>query len=97
MSKRGGSADKRLSSYANKKRRLRFYTNDPTCQHCGRLTQHPKGYVIDHIQALCNGGTDTDDNLQLLCHDCHDKKTAKDLGYEYRERVTIGLDGWPVE
>lgn len=97
MSKRGGSADKRRSGTALQKLRLRMYTTNPCCNSCGRLTKHPEGYVLDHIKALCNGGRDTDDNLQLLCHDCHDKKTAKDLGYEYRERVTIGLDGWPVE
>lgn len=33
---------------------------------------------LDHIKALCNGGTDTDDNRQGLCHDCHAAKSVRD-------------------
>lgn len=54
---------------------------NPLCVHC-----QAKGIVrlwdeLDHIVALTNGGTDTDDNLQGLCADCHKDKTAEDLGH----------------
>jgi 5-methylcytosine-specific restriction protein A len=49
---------------------------------------------VDHITPLAKGGTDEDDNLQLLCLACHEKKTRIENGY--RERKEIGLDGWPV-
>ncbi len=35
---------------------------------------------IDHILAIALGGNNWDlENLQLLCHDCHKKKTRKDI------------------
>ena len=36
---------------------------------------------VDHIVAICNGGDAWDEsNLQVLCIDCHRKKTKLDLG-----------------
>lgn len=54
---------------------------NPLCVHC-----EAKGIVrlwtqLDHIKALANGGTDTDDNLQGLCDECHAIKTTQDLGH----------------
>ena len=37
------------------------------------------------------------ENRQGLCAECHAAKTAKDMGYQYRPKVVIGKDGWPVE
>ena len=34
---------------------------------------------IDHNQAVCNGGTESDSNLQCLCKKCHRLKTDRDL------------------
>lgn len=36
-------------------------------------------HQIDHIVALCLGGTDDWDNLEPLCVKCHRKKTVEDL------------------
>lgn len=36
-------------------------------------------HQIDHIVALCLGGTDSWDNLQPLCILCHRRKTAEDM------------------
>ncbi|WP_420437032.1 HNH endonuclease [Candidatus Poriferisodalis sp.] len=33
---------------------------------------------LDHIKPLGDGGTDADDNLQLLCRDCHTRKTRRE-------------------
>ncbi|MDP3512695.1 MAG: HNH endonuclease [Sulfuritalea sp.] len=46
------------------------------CQQCraqGRLTL---GDVVDHKKPLWAGGDDSDANKWLLCHQCHDAKTA---------------------
>jgi len=56
---------------------------------CGRLTDWPHGFQVDHIVPLSQGGIDGDSNLQVLCAHkeadgtmtgCHEVKTAKDLG-----------------
>ena len=65
------------------------------CQECKRHGRIKPGTEVDHIVALTNGGTNDDDNLELLCAGCHETKTNADLGY--KPRVTTGLDGWPVE
>lgn len=62
------------------------------CEAKGRVTLATE---VDHIVPLHKGGPDTDENTQPLCGECHAAKTAHDMGY--RPRVTIGLDGWPVE
>ncbi|WP_420621723.1 HNH endonuclease [Candidatus Poriferisodalis sp.] len=33
---------------------------------------------LDHIKPLGDGGTDAEDNLQLLCRDCHTRKTRRE-------------------
>ncbi len=60
------------------------------CKEKGRVTAATE---VDHIVALVNGGTDTPENRQALCSECHEAKTRRDLGQ--RERPAIGLDGWP--
>ncbi|WP_205729407.1 HNH endonuclease signature motif containing protein [Flavobacterium alkalisoli] len=60
----GGNMVKR--SYQNKKEFLKLHN----------LTHTPKGYEIDHIIPLSQGGTDCPDNMQLLTIAEHRKKTA---------------------
>lgn len=78
--------------------RAKHFAQHPLCVHCltkGRVTVATQ---LDHKVALTNGGKDFDedpDNAQALCDECHEAKTREDLGQ--RKRVTIGLDGWPVD
>lgn len=64
------------------------------CEMCIRDGRVTEGREVDHIRPIKDGGTDDDDNLQLLCVACHERKTCADMGHTYRP--TIGLDGWPV-
>ena len=44
------------------------------------------GFEVDHILALCNGGDMWDkNNWQVLCDECHKKKTRQDL--KERKRI----------
>lgn len=55
---------------------------------CGRVVEYPAGFELDHRLALEHGGTDSEDNWQLLCvrveyidgqrvkTGCHVEKTA---------------------
>ena len=47
---------------------------------CGRLTDYPHGFHVDHIVPLYKGGLDEDGNLQILDPECHGKKTLVDMG-----------------
>jgi len=58
------------------------------CQECKRQGRTSIGTVVDHIRPLWAGGSDDDDNKELLCQSpCHDAKTAK----EARQRASGGL------
>ncbi len=54
------------------------------CDVCGRLfqakTNNNTGIEIDHVKPISQGGEMYDyDNLQMLCHVCHTRKTAKEI------------------
>ena len=85
----------RIRGYKGQKLRKARLQREPLCRHCLEKGIVRASTVPDHILALTNGGTDTDDNIQCLCADCHDRKTREDLGQ--KPKVTIGLDGFPIE
>lgn len=85
----------RLRGRKLQEQRNRIWLLNPLCARCGIVTIFPSGFELDHIVALTNGGTNDDDNMQVLHLDCHEEKTNEDLGY--KPRVEIGEDGWPVE
>jgi len=72
-----------------------MWSKDPCCARCRKLTDWPDGFELDHRIPLFRGGEDIEENLQVLCPECHATKTNEDLGR--REQVTVGLDGWPVD
>ena len=66
--------------------RAQVLRDNPLCVMCkanGRVTLATQ---VDHIKALVNGGTDTADNRQGLCDECHRVKTAQDMGYKERAK-----------
>lgn len=49
----------------------------PFCAHCMEHGVEVIGNVVDHIIELSDGGDKFNmDNLQVLCHQCHNTKTA---------------------
>lgn len=57
-----------------------FQARGGVCAECGpkRKLRPADDWIVDHIIALENGGTDDDENLQILCDWHHSKKTADD-------------------
>lgn len=71
--------------------RRRRLAREHLCRHCLEQGRYVASTVPDHILPLYKGGTDTEDNIQCLCEDCHTIKTARDLGY--KEVATFTQDG----
>lgn len=75
----------RMAGSALQARRLKLWMANPCCALCGRLTQYPYGFELDHEIPLHKGGSDTEDNCQILCVDqddmpgCHTIKTREDM------------------
>jgi len=74
--------------------RTRIMQGQPLCKMCEDKGLVTPGAEMDHIVPLFMGGSNDDDNLQMLCVECHRKKSADDLGVRFRP--TIGSDGWPI-
>lgn len=92
------SRHKRGYGTAWDKLRLRILARDKyLCQVCkaeGRVTA---ANIVDHRLAKAKGGTDDADNLAAICAEHHKAKTAEENGRPLRKKLTIALDGWPVE
>ena len=74
--------------------RGRIMQGQPLCRMCDEKGLVTPGAEMDHIVPLFMGGSNDDDNLQMLCVECHRKKSADDLGVRFKP--TIGVDGWPI-
>lgn len=58
-----------------KELRLRVLLRDAyACQSCGRVVTGVTAHV-DHRVPAVDGGSDAEDNLQVLCRVCHGRKT----------------------
>ncbi|WP_346346978.1 HNH endonuclease signature motif containing protein [Burkholderia cenocepacia] len=83
----------RLRGEAGVKQRRRIRVRDKyICQRCGIAVRTGE---VDHIVSLEDGGTNDDANMQLLCIDCHKKKTATDRRYVIKSGSSI--DGLPMD
>ena len=88
--------EQRLSGRRGVAFRKRFRSHHPLCAECERKGRVSEAVEIDHIIPLSKGGTNDPSNLQGLCLDHHQQKTARDKGYK-KVRRRIGADGWPIE
>lgn len=66
----------RLRGRANQERRRRVFRRNPLCVPCEAAGRVTLATVADHIVPLADGGRDSEDNLQGICHDCHVAKTS---------------------
>ncbi len=89
----------RIRGRALQKIRREHFKLHPFCVRCQAKSppQDRLATELDHIKPLHQGGTDTHDNRQGLCADCHVEKSKLERGHEYRPKVRIGLDGFPIE
>lgn len=56
-----------------------YITNHPICELCKKIDLAVMADVVDHITPIRLGGERLDfDNLQALCHPCHNSKTARE-------------------
>jgi 5-methylcytosine-specific restriction protein A len=90
--------DGRLRGRGLQARRLKKWTEAVgKCAKCHRLTNYadprvdPNGFHLDHIAMLEKSKDDSEENTQVLCVPCHDKKTMQDMGY--RERLEFDKEG----
>lgn len=60
-------SEQRMAGRKLQDRRLRMWTKSPCCAACGRLTDYPHGFELDHKVRLDQGGEDTEANCQILC------------------------------
>lgn len=67
------------------------------CMACGLQHKHPCFWDIDHIIPSGEGGSDGVENLQLLCPNCHKKKSQGIDGYHKRQSFKSGVRTPEVE
>lgn len=49
-----------------------------SCAICGLIDNRAAFFDLDHIIPKCRGGTDAAENRQILCPNCHRRKTIRD-------------------
>ena len=84
-------SEKRMAGRPLQARRLRMWTAaQGCCASCGRVTDWPHGFELDHKVRLEEGGPDTDENCQVLCvymdaagqkQGCHEAKTKTEVSH----------------
>ena len=70
--------EKRGSMTAQRLARI-FANAGGRCHVCKRKLRPGDDWEADHINALCNGGKDDDENLAPICEGCHWEKTKHDV------------------
>ena len=77
------TSERRMTGSRLQARRFRLWQASPHCAECGRVVAYPHGFELDHRVPLHQGGSDVDDNCQILCcgpDGCHLKKTVAEGG-----------------
>lgn len=72
----------RLPGYKWEELRRKILFRDDICVICKKEVS----MEVDHVVPVALGGSDSEDNLQGLCVDCHKKKTSQDIEKVKRAR-----------
>lgn len=85
-------SDQRVWGRGSQARRLRMWTASPYCVDCGRLTDFPNGFELDHEIPVEQGGSEDDSNLKVRCvwWDEHGKKCGCHEAKTQREKLAAG-------
>ena len=77
-------------SYQWKKLRKQYAEQQPLCEHCLKFDILTPLAVVDHVKEIEDGGEPFDiNNLQSLCHSCHNRKTAEEKRKRNRKGKSI--------
>src|SRR5205085_3978463 len=68
-------APKRITGRRLQRLRAELFARDPLCAECQRHGRITLATQRDHVKSLGEDGTDTEDNVQGLCDDCHEAKS----------------------
>ena len=90
------ATEKRITGTTLQNLRKRWFASNPLCVKCQSKDIVRLATQLDHIKPLHKGGTNSDDNYQSLCVECHDEKSKTERGHTYKSKRTIGLDGWAI-
>jgi len=89
----------RIRGRALQRMRAQAFAANPLCHgpdsECEKLGRVRVWVTRDHVNPLGKQGPDVEANCQYLCAECDYSKTNRDLGR--RDKVAIGVDGWPIE
>lgn len=71
------------------------------CQPCLRAGRFTPANQVDHKVPRSQGGLTVMKNMEGICSGegtpmCHEEKSKREANPNYKERVQIGVDGWPV-
>lgn len=69
---------KRITGRRLQTLRHQLFRDHPLCRQCEREGRFRRATVRDHVIPLAEGGTDEPDNIQGLCDECHELKSARE-------------------
>jgi 5-methylcytosine-specific restriction endonuclease McrA len=81
-----------------RRRRMHQLRRQPLCQQCRDVHKRVTAASVAHHVVPHNGNTDLfyRGELMSLCRQCHDQD-MQSLEKGGTPRLTIGLDGWPID
>ncbi|MCX5592036.1 HNH endonuclease [Alcaligenes endophyticus] len=75
---RGSSSERGYGAAWRRKRKIILGRDYHQCRPCAAQGLVTYGNEVDHIIPKAEGGTDSLENLQTICNECHKKKTRKE-------------------
>ena len=76
--RRGSRQDRGYGANWERVRAVVLRRDNHLCQECLRNGRVHEAKEVDHIKAKARGGSDAESNLEVICHDCHRSKTARE-------------------